>query len=327
MTTAIPLFADTLARHTAHVVFGAEALTRSLAIALIARGHVLLEGAPGLGKTLLAKSLAQQLGGRYQRVQCTPDLMPADLTGIHVFRSASQTFELMPGPLFADVVLIDELNRTGPKTQSALLQAMEERKITIDRQTYALSEDFVVLATQNPHEFEGTFPLPESQLDRFLMRLRVPYPDAGVEARVLRAYDASDELRASALAALPALPAQLLHQARAELASVFVSEELYGYVAALAAASRRHGQITLGLSTRGALALMRCARIEAALQGSRFVTPDHVKAVAPAVIAHRLLLTADATLDGITPEQLVERLLASVPVPRGESANTATLAA
>lgn len=298
------------------VVFGARSLLRDLSTALIVRGHVLLEGPPGVGKTLLARCLAQLLGGDFRRVQCTADLMPSDLSGVHVWRTDADRFELVKGPLFADVVLADELNRTGPKTQSALLEAMEERHITIDRDTYPLSPEFLVVATQNPQEFEGTFPLPESQLDRFLLCLRVAPPEAAAEIEVLRAYDRGDTARETAVGALAALPAALLGQARAEAAALHVSDALYGYVVALAAASRHHPQIAIGLSTRGVLALMRCARVEAALDGAAFVTPDHVKRVVPGVMPHRLTLAPEAALDDLDAAALSAAILGQVPVPR-----------
>lgn len=307
---------DRLFSGVGSVVFGAEAAIRGLAIALVARGHVLIEGPPGLGKTLLARCLAAQLGGEFRRIQCTPDLMPSDMTGVHVYRNATQTFEFVPGPLFADVVLVDELNRTGPRTQSALLEAMEERRVTQDRQSYALPEDFLVVATQNPHEFEGTYPLPESQLDRFLLRLRLKHLPAEVETRVLRTYDAQDPSRDASVGALARIDRDLIDEARVEAAAVTVSEPLYAYVTAIAQATRAHSGISLGLSTRGVLALMRCARVEAALEGSEFVTPDHVKRLAHAVIAHRIVAAADAALDGLDDTALVDAALNQVAVPR-----------
>jgi MoxR-like ATPase len=317
MTAAITQLAGQLADVTGRVVFGADVAVRRLLIALVARGHVLIEGPPGLGKTLLARALAAQLGGEFRRIQCTPDLTPSDMIGVNVWRSAAQAFEFVAGPLFAEVVLVDELNRTGPKTQAALLEAMEERQVTVDRQRYTLPPDFLVVATQNPHEFEGTYPLPESQLDRFLLRLRLRHPPASVEAQVLRAYDAENDTRDRRLDALPRLDRALLEAARAESAAVTVSDALYGYVTGIAQASRQHAGVALGLSTRGVLALMRCARVEAALDGSAFVTPDHVKRLARDVIAHRIVPAAEAALDGLTDEGLVDAILAQVPVPRG----------
>ena len=305
------------------VVFGAEPIVHGLAVAMIAGGHVLLQGVPGIGKTLLAKTLAQSLGGRFARIQCTADLMPSDMTGVNVFNAQTRSFELARGPLFADVVLVDEINRTGPKTQSALLQAMEERAISIDGETHVLPPRFFVIATQNPFEFEGTYPLPEAQLDRFLLRLDMNYPAASAEEQVLRTYDRPQIPPADAVAALAP---DALAQAQQEVAQCHVADELYAYVIAIAAATRADARIGLGLSTRGALALMRCARVEAVLAGRAFVTPDDIKAVAPAVMAHRLMLTADALLEGATGADIVRSVLSQVPVP-GTAAPTNTVAA
>jgi MoxR-like ATPase len=297
-------------------VIGLGPLIRALVIAMAARGHVLVEGPPGLGKTLLGKSLAAALGGRFTRIQGTADLMPADITGVHVYDEQKRSFVLHPGPLFADLVLIDEINRAGPKTQSALLEAMEERQVSIDRETYRLAPDFLVIATQNPYEFEGTYPLPESQLDRFMMRIDLSYPAAEDEAAVLARYGTIASTVSSDAAGAPTASAEHVAAARDCIDRIHVARELIDYVLALARASREHAEIALGLSTRGALALLRAARAAAVLRGSDFVAPDDVKLVAPWVVPHRLKLSASAALEGTSDRALVRALLEQVVVPR-----------
>lgn len=314
---ALEEFAGQIQQRLAGTVIGLQELIGAVLICVVARGHVLLEGPPGLGKTLLGRSLARALAGRFSRIQGTTDLMPADITGVHVFDEVSRKFTLRPGPVFTEVLLIDEINRAGPKTQSALLQAMQERQVSIDRQTYRLPPEFVVIATENPHEFEGTFPLPESQLDRFMMRVDVAYPGAGDELAILERYDTIPAAGAAAEAPpLAAIDAELLNAARACADAVHVSAQLRDYVLALTQASREHPQIALGLSTRGALALLRAARVAAGLRGGDFATPDDLKRVTPWVAAHRLVLTPEALLEGRDGRELVRALLARVPVPR-----------
>ena len=314
--------AQALEAHLQHelgkVLFGVRDVIHQVCIALLGRGHVLLEGPPGVGKTLLGKSFAQTLGGNYRRAQGTPDLMPADITGVHVYNAQRATFEFQPGPIFADVLLVDEINRTGPKTQSALLEAMQERQVTVDRETFPLAEDFLVVATQNPGEFEGTYPLPESQLDRFLLSATMSYPHKGSEARVVSAYNLPipDVPADAADGAIVALPAHALREAQTELAQVHLAPELVAYALDIATASREHSQTSLGLSTRGVVALTRCARIEAALDAAEYVVPDHVKRVAPWVLNHRLVIAPNAALEGAEAAQLVDEILAEVPVPR-----------
>ncbi len=300
-------------------VIGLQELIRALLIAAVSRGHVLVQGPPGLGKTLLGKSLAAALGGRFARVQGTADLMPADITGVHVYDESSRQFVLHPGPIFTDILLVDEINRTGPKTQSALLEAMAERQVTIDRATHRLSPGFLVIATQNPHEFEGTYPLPESQLDRFMMRVSVGYPALEDETAVLNRYGtmaATGEAAPERTLPPAIVSPDQLEEARRSVDRVHVSAEVTGYVLAIAKASREDAHIALGLSTRGALALLRAARVAAALRGSDFVTPDDVKLVAPWVIPHRLTLSSEAALERRTDQGLVRALLERVPVPR-----------
>lgn len=236
--------------------------------------------------------------------------------GIHVFNSEQNSFNLLPGPIFVDVLLADEINRTGPKTQSALLEAMEERRVTLDRNTYDLPEDFMVLATQNPMGFEGVYPLPESQLDRFLCRIAISYLDTETEMKVLREYDRPGGEHHSQKSNLTSLPEGLLEQARNQVRDVHVTDSLYRYVAELAAASRNHPGLSLGLSTRGSLAVMRCARVEAVLRGSDFLTPDDIKAVAKSVAPHRLIVTPEASLEGLDGEQLFQQIESMIETPR-----------
>ncbi|HYL04116.1 MAG TPA: MoxR family ATPase [Steroidobacteraceae bacterium] len=316
MTVAIRELDSLLARELGRVVLGAEAPARALTIALVARGHVLVQGVPGLGKTLLAKALARTLGGDFKRIQGTSDLMPSDIIGVHVFDEARRGFVFRPGPLFADVVLVDEINRAGPKTQSALLEAMEERQVSIEREARELPADFLVLATQNPREFEGTYPLPESQLDRFMLRIEMDYPPRAAEGEILTRYGGMQTAAQTTLGSVALLPRSLLAQARAEADAIHVAGALVGYVLDLAHASREHARLTLGLSTRGALALVKAARITAGLRGADFVTPDDVKEAAVAVMAHRLVLTPEAALEGATDVEVVQSLLAETAVPR-----------
>ena len=295
-------------------VIGMSSVIRALAVAVVARGHVLLQGPPGLGKTLLSKSLASALGGKFKRIQGTSDLMPSDIIGVHVFDASKSEFVFHPGPIFADIVLVDEINRSGPKTQSALLEAMEERQISVDRKNFALPQDFLVIATQNPRDFEGTYPLPESQLDRFMLRIDLQYPARNHEKSILEQYGKTAVPQP--LSGTSVLSKDLLTAARSLADTIYVSPELHDYVLDIAKATREHTHVSLGLSTRGALALLRAARISAGLRGSAFVAPDDVKDVAPLVIAHRLMLSPDALLEGATDQVLVQRILEHVPVPR-----------
>jgi len=314
MSTALEALERQLQESLGQSVIGLQAVIRSLTIAIVARGHVLLQGPPGLGKTLLSKSLAAALGGTFNRVQGTADLMPSDIIGVHVYDAAKRDFEFRPGPLFADVLLMDEVNRASPKTQSALLEAMEERQVSVERRTYALPPQFLVIATQNPGDFEGTYPLPESQLDRFMLRIDMTYPARQDEQSVLTQY-ATLAVPSTGVQA-PIATAAVLDAARACVDQVHMAPELLAYVLDLAQASRQHAHLTLGLSTRGALAVLRAARISAALRGSDFISPDDVKEMLPTVISHRLVLAPEAMLEGVTTQAIVQRLLEQVPVPR-----------
>ena len=316
MSDSIRRLEEHLARELGRVVIGAQASVRALTIALVARGHVLVQGVPGLGKTLLAKALARALGGEFKRIQGTADLMPSDIIGVHVFDEAQRSFVFRPGPLFADVVLVDEINRAGPKTQSALLEAMEERQVSVERAAWQLPADFLVIATQNPREFEGTYPLPESQLDRFMLRIDIDYPARAAESEILARYGGVLIAAQAVLGEVTVLESTLLQQARAEVEQIHVSAALSGYVLDLAQASREHARLSLGLSTRGALALLKAARIAAGLRGGVFATPDDVKAAAVSVMAHRVVLTPEAALEGASDVEVVASLLAETPVPR-----------
>ncbi|MGA8705821.1 MAG: MoxR family ATPase [Steroidobacteraceae bacterium] len=316
MTTALQQLEQRLQQALSVNIVGLEAAVRALTIAIVARGHVLVQSVPGLGKTLLSKSLAAALGGNFKRIQGTADLMPSDIIGVHVFDSARSEFVFRPGPLFTDVLLFDEINRAGPKTQSALLEAMEERQVSVDRQQYDLPAGFLVVATQNPRDFEGTYPLPESQLDRFMLRINLDYPVRANEAAVLERYaDVATGL--TRLAAIEAVTtAGALAAARECADAIHVAPELRSYVLDLAQATREHPQVSLGLSTRGALALLRAARIAAGVRGAEFVSPDDVKSMLPLVVAHRLVLSSEALLEGSSESQVLQRLSEQVAVPR-----------
>jgi len=316
MNTTVATFEHSVQSALARTIVGAEDVIRALCIALIARGHVLVQGPPGLGKTLLAKTLARVLGGEFKRVQGTADLMPSDIVGTHVFDSSKNEFVFRRGPLFADVLLVDEINRTGPKTQSALLEAMEERHVSTENDSFNLPEDFLVLATQNPRDFEGTYPLPESQLDRFMLRIDMNYPERAAEGEVLRRYGTELEARDAIPADIGVIDRTLLHQARAAASALHVSEALSDYVLDLARATREHPRVSLGLSTRGALALLRAARVHAGLRNGDFVAADDVQSVARWVMAHRLVLKPEAALDGDTDLGVVGAILEATPVPR-----------
>jgi MoxR-like ATPase len=313
MSTALATLEERIQEALGASVIGLRAVIRALTIAVVARGHVLLQGPPGLGKTLLSKTLATALGGTFSRVQGTADLMPSDIIGVHVFDAARHDFEFRPGPLFADILLVDEINRASPKTQSALLEAMEERQVSVERRTYALPPQFLVIATQNPGDFEGTYPLPESQLDRFMLRVDMTYPLREDEQAILGQYAALNTLPR---AQPPVVSESDLAAARSCVDDVHIAPDLLGYILDLAQASRQHAHLTLGLSTRGVLAVLRAARIAAGLRGGTFVAPDDVKDLLPMAISHRLVLAPEAMLEGVTVQAVVQRLLAQVPVPR-----------
>ncbi|HMD02798.1 MAG TPA: MoxR family ATPase [Candidatus Baltobacteraceae bacterium] len=301
----------------ARVVAGNERAAFAFLVALFGNGHILVEGVPGTGKTLFVRLLASLLGVPFRRIQFTPDLMPADVVGTTVFNPQSAEFTLRKGPIFTSLLLADEINRTPPKTQSALLEAMEERQVTIDGKSEPLDELFLVCATQNPVEFEGTYPLPEAQLDRFFVRARTTYPSEAQErallARSAGGFDAHD--LASAGVVQVAGAAELL-AAQRDVRAIHVSEALQGYLYAIVARTRNANELSLGASPRAALALMTASQSAAALDGRAFATPDDVKNVAQFVLPHRLIVRPEAEIEGIDAETVVERILRSVEVPK-----------
>jgi MoxR-like ATPase len=300
-----------LRREAARVVVGQEALLDGLCLGLLARGHLLLEGPPGVAKTLAVKVFARILGLDFQRVQGSPDLLPSDIAGGNIL-GPDGGFRFRPGPLFAAVVLVDEINRMPPRTQAALLEAMQERQVTVDRAAYPLPPSFTVFATQNPVEYEGTYPLPEAQLDRFLMKLPVGYPTLEGELAIL----AQPPDPARLLDALVPLPAGALAAAQAAIEAVRAEPPLVAYVAALARQTRDWPSIQLGASPRAAVAVLQMARSLAAAEGRDFTLPDDVKAAVPPVLRHRLRLRPEAEMEGKTPDVALAEVLAAVPVPR-----------
>ncbi len=311
MSDALPLSRLTTALDSA--VFGQQRVLADLVTAFLARGHVLLEGVPGVAKTLTARSMAGALGLHFTRIQFTPDLMPADILGTNVFQPQDNAFRLVKGPIFTEVVVADEINRTPPKTQAALLEAMEERQVTIDGVTHPLPAHFFVVATQNPLELEGTYPLPEAQLDRFLMRVRVGYPDAGAESTMLRAFH-EREGRPPSVGRV--LDAETLMELQARAARVSCDDSILQYVVAVVRDTRAQARVRLGASPRAAQALLAAAKARAALEGHSFVTPDDVKGVASSVLNHRILLKAEAEVEGVTADDVVRQTLERVQVPR-----------
>ncbi|WP_369794749.1 AAA family ATPase, partial [Cellulomonas sp. HZM] len=298
-------------------VVGQDAAVTGLIIALLCRGHVLLEGVPGVAKTLLVRTLSSALALDTKRVQFTPDLMPGDVTGSLVYDARTAEFSFRPGPVFTNLLLADEINRTPPKTQASLLEAMEERQVSVDGTPRPLPDPFVVVATQNPVEYEGTYPLPEAQLDRFLLKLVLPLPERGDEVEVLArhagGFDPRD-LRGAGVR--PVADAATLERARAEVARVQVAREVLGYVVDVCRATRTSPSLALGVSPRGATALLATARAWAWLSGRGYVTPDDVKALAHPTLRHRVQLRAEAELEGVSTESVLDTVLATVPVPR-----------
>ncbi|MBW3614429.1 MAG: MoxR family ATPase [Actinobacteria bacterium] len=301
---------DAIVDNVGQVISGKEDAIRLAMVCMVAEGHLLIEDVPGVGKTSMAKALAASVQGQYSRIQFTPDLLPSDVTGVMVYKRNSDTFEFRHGGIFANIVLGDEINRASPKTQSALLEAMEERQVTVDSTTYALASPFMVIATQNPVEHEGTYPLPESQLDRFLMRIEMGYPDKVAELEILDTHGApnADHVSAVATAADIGVMASIAQ-------SVHVAPSLKSYLVDLSDATRRHPRLALGVSPRGTLALLRATRALAASVGREYILPDDLKALAGPVLEHRLVLTPEASMSGLNQADVLDDVLGSVAVP------------
>lgn len=298
------------------IIVGQEDALNQLLLVVLTRGHALIEGVPGLAKTLAVKSLAHIFRLQFQRVQCTPDLIPADILGGNIFDSAASSFRLHRGPIFTDLLLVDEINRMPPRTQSALLESMEELQVTIDGTSYPLSRSFAVFATQNPVEFEGTYPLPEAQLDRFLMKIRLGYPEAAQESEILARYQDGFEARDLGRVGIETVPDEALQAAREETARVRVEPKLFDYIVSIIRATRNSPAVSLGASPRAAIAMMLVAKAIAATEGRDFLIPDDVKSAAPPILRHRILLKPEADLEGIAPDQVVAEVLAGIEVPK-----------
>ena len=312
--------AEALAAHVrkefSKVLVGQREALDQLLLVVLTGGHALIEGVPGLAKTLAVKCLAHIFHLQFQRVQCTPDLIPADILGGNIFQPTEGSFRLHPGPVFTDLLLVDEINRMPPRTQSALLEAMEELQVTIDGKSYPLSNSFAVFATQNPIEFEGTYPLPEAQLDRFLMKIRIGYPAADEESEILSRYQGGFEARDLTKAGLEPVSREALQTARQEIARVRVEPKLFRYIVSIVRATRDSAALTLGASPRAAVAMMLASKAFAAMEGRDYLLPDDVKGAALPILRHRLLLKPEADLEGISPDQVITEIIANMAVPK-----------
>ncbi len=294
-----------------HVIHAPDETLELCVLCLLSEGHLIIEDLPGVGKTTLAKALARSVDLSFSRMQFTPDLLPSDVTGVNVFNQRSHEFEFRPGPVFANILLVDEINRTSPKTQAALLEAMQERQVTIEGVSYHLAPPFMVMATQNPIEYEGTYPLPEAQLDRFTMRIAIGYPPLAAEAQML-----TEQTTAAPLEALaPVASAQEIVTAIDDARDVYVEESVQRYVVALLRQTRGDTRLHLGASPRAGINLLRVAKARALLAGRDYIVPEDVKAVAPAVLAHRLILAAEARSSGLSDEDIVRETVERTPVP------------
>jgi len=306
--------AEKLIDNVEKVIVGKRGSIRLVVIGLLCQGHVLIEDVPGTGKTMLAKSLTKSIGGTFNRIQFTPDMLPTDVTGVSIYNQKTMEFEFRPGPIIAQIVLTDEINRATPKTQAALLEAMEERQITVDGITHPMPEPFLVLATQNPIEYEGTFPLPEAQLDRFLLRIEIGYPSPVYEIEMMSLQKTEHPIESLG----QVISVEELIAAQKAVKQIEVSKEIEEYIVNLVTATRNHSEIYLGASPRGSLGLFRTGQARAAVLGRSYVLPDDVKAMAVSVLSHRMILGSAARIREVSAQSIVEEILHIVPVPGGE---------
>ena len=309
----IEKFRIKILENISNVILGKKDVIDLVIMAVICKGHILIEDVPGTGKTILAKCIAKSLKADFSRIQFTPDMLPSDVTGVSIYNQASKKFEFRPGPLLANIVLADEINRATPKTQSAMLEAMEEKQITVDGITHKLPEFFIVIATQNPIDYEGTFSLPEAQLDRFLIRLKVGYPQNDDERNILRSQQFAHPIESIQSVA----EIRELSIVQEEIKSVFVSDKVEKYIIGIINKTRNNDEIYLGASPRGSLALYRLGQCKAAFEGRDFVLPDDIKMIAPFALAHRIIPVPTTRLTDFEPEEMIEDLIEQVPVPGG----------
>jgi MoxR-like ATPase len=312
--TEIQSFTGTVVDNIEKVIVGKHSAVELAVIGLLCQGHLLIEDVPGVGKTILARSLAASLGCSFSRIQFTPDMLPSDVTGVSIYNQVSSQFEFRPGPIMAQVVLADEINRATPKTQASLLEAMEERQVTVDGNTHKLPRPFLVLATQNPIEYEGTFPLPEAQLDRFLLRLKLGYPEMDDEIIILE----RQQYKHPITELQQVVSAEELINAQEEIKNIFVAQPVKRYIVELVRQTRQHPDVYLGASPRGSLALFRTGQARAIIQGRDYVLPDDIKALAKPALSHRVILGPAARLRDLSADQVLDEVLSRVPVPGGD---------